>query len=470
MDKKFYVTTPIYYVNDIPHIGHTCTTVVADILARYHKLLGEEVFFLTGTDEHGAKVAEAAAKEGLTPQEFTDRVSKTFSDIWPKLNIGNDYFIRTTNPGHEKIVQDLLEIIYKKGDIYKAKYEGYYCIGCEKFVTETDLVNNRCPYHPNKEVVKQSEDNYFFRLSKYVPILIRAIEDKNDPHHYEILPEGKKSEVLARLKTGVNDTSISRAEVSWGIPVPWDKSQTIYVWIDALINYYSALKINHQESFWPADIHLLGKEILWFHAVIWEALLISAGIPLPKKVFAHGFYTIDGQKMSKSLGNVISPKELLEKFGVDGARYLISTSFPALEDSDIGWNKFTEKYNADLANGLGNLVARIAKLCEKANTPFSSKSSLHFTKKVEEGIKDVRLDKALDSIWSSINDENKRINQERPWELEGEKLENFLIKSAQTIRQIAFDLQPFLPQTAEKILEQFKGPKIKSAPPLFPRI
>lgn len=470
MTKKFYITTPIYYVNDIPHIGHTCTTVVADIIARYHKLLGEDVFFLTGTDEHGAKVAEAAKKEGLPPQEFCDKVSKTFSDIWPKLGIKYDYFIRTTNPQHEKIVAEILQRIYDKGDIYKAKYEGLYCIGCEKFINETDLINNKCPLHPNQEVSHQSEENYFFKLSKYVPILIEAIENENQPLHYKVSPDSKKSEVLARLKAGVNDLSISRAEVSWGIPVPWDKSQTIYVWVDALFNYYTATKITNKESFWPPDLHLIGKEILWFHAVIWEALLIAADLPLPKEIFAHNFYNIDNQKMSKSQGNVISPQQLLEKFGVDGTRYLIASSFPAFDDADVGLERFKEKYNSDLANGLGNLVARIAKLAEGATTTFPTPEKVDFSETVTSKIKTFSLNEALGVIWESIAKENKRINEEKPWQLPPERLNNFLKKSVTVIRQTAFDLQPFMPETARKILTQFAGPEIKSEGPLFPRL
>ncbi len=470
MDRKFYVTTPIYYVNDIPHIGHTCTTVAADIVGRFHKLLGEDVFFLTGTDEHGAKVAEAAAKEGLSPQEFTDKVSKTFSDIWPKLNIRYDYFIRTTNPEHEKIVGEILEKIYRKGDIYKGKYTGLYCVGCESFINESELVSGRCPLHPTREVTQQEEENYFFRLSKYVPTLISAIENENDPLHYLIAPESKKSEVLARLKAGVNDFSISRAEVSWGIPLPWDKTQTIYVWVDALFNYYTAPQITHKEDFWPANLHLIGKEILWFHAVIWEALLLSADLPLPKEIFAHSFYLIDGQKMSKSLGNVISPQDLLAKYGVDGTRYLIASSFPALEDSSVGWDKFTEKYNADLANGLGNLVARVAKLAERISLPFPAEKKLSFSPEVKEGIGALHFDRALDQVWLVIAEENKRINEAKPWALPESELAEFLTQSIKTIRQIAFNLQPFMPDTAEKILKQFAGPEIKSGEALFPRL
>lgn len=473
MAQNFYVTTPIYYVNDVPHLGHTCTTVVTDIIARYHKLIGDEVFFLTGTDEHGAKVAEAAEKKGLSPQKFVDQISLNFKQIWPRLNIQYDYFIRTTNPDHERIAQKLIQKIYQNGDIYKGKYEGLYCVGCEKFITETDLVSGRCPFHPNQKIQKQSEENYFFKLSKYAPLLIKAIQDSHDKNHYLISPPAKKEEVLSKLKAGVTDLSISRANVSWGIPVPWDKTQTIYVWVEALINYYSALKINDKEKFWPADLHLIGKEILWFHAVIWEAMLISAGLSLPKEVFAHNFYTIDGQKMSKSLRNVISPQELLEKFGVDGTRYLIATSFPYNNDSDVGWKKFTKKYNADLANGLGNLVARVATLCEKTNfIPPRYNSVYHHDKYKEfhEIMLKYRPGEALEFIWKRISQADKFINANQPWLLREEKLNRILKYLVKEIREIAILLQPFLPETAEKIAKQFTGPKIRAEKSLFPRL
>ena len=470
MRQKFYITTPIYYVNDVPHIGHACTTVVADILARYHKLLGDEVFFLTGTDEHGAKVAQEAAKANLSPQQFCDKVSKTFEEIWPKLGVKTDFFIRTTHPEHKKIVQEIISKIYEKGDIYKARYDGYYCVGCEKFITETDLVDDCCPLHPQEKAQKQSEENYFFKLKKYAPQLIEAIESSSDKNHYLISPPGKKEEILSRLKAGVEDISISRANVPWGIPIPWDPSQTIYVWFDALLNYYSALKITGKEKFWPADLHLVGKEILWFHAVIWEAMLLSSGISLPKEIFAHSFYMIDGQKMSKSLGNVIAPEELIEKFGADGTRYLIASSFPHENDSDVGWDKFIAKYNADLANGLGNLVARVAKLCERSGFSFEGKHNLNIDKYVARLIDSCRFADALAHIWEHAKKVDKIIDQAKPWEQKGTILKKSLQSLIYEIQDIAYNLQPFLPESSKKIQKQFTGPKIKSAPSLFPRL
>jgi methionyl-tRNA synthetase len=510
MTKKFYLTTPIYYVNDPPHIGHTCTTLAADILARYHRLTGKEVFFLTGTDEHGAKVAEAAKKEGLNPKEFCDRVSQTFFDIWPKLNIKYDYFIRTTNPDHEKIVQEVLTKIYQKGEIYKAKYSGLYCIGCEKFITESDLVNGRCPLHPNREVTKQSEENYFFKLSKYIPTIIEAIENPTHPNHYQICPEGKRSEVLAKLKAGVNDLSISRAEVSWGIPVPWDKSQTIYVWVEALFNYYTALKIVQKENFWPADLHLIGKEILWFHTVIWQALLLAADLPLPKEILAHSFYVIDGQKMSKSLGNVISPQQLIDRYGIEGARYLVASTFPRDGDSDIGLKKFDERYGADLANGLGNLVARVLALAKRYSDgkvpkpdrnldshPLRIDTHIYNWKKVwkdyDEFLGKYQISEALASVWKFIAEADKYINQTEPWGLARKDLKEFnwvVYGLLDSIHQIAWQIYPFLPETAQKIarilnLEKLlianptakdswinikPGTRVEPGEPLFPRL
>lgn len=510
MTKKFYLTTPIYYVNDPPHVGHTCTTLVADILARYHKLTGKKVFFLTGTDEHGAKVAEAAKKEGLNPKEFCDRVSQTFFDIWPKLNIKYDYFIRTTNPNHEKIVQEVLTKIYQKGEIYKAKYTGLYCIGCEKFITESDLVNDRCPLHPNREVTKQSEENYFFKLSKYIPTLIEAIENPKHPNHYQICPEGKRSEVLAKLKAGVNDLSISRAEVSWGIPVPWDKSQTIYVWVEALFNYYTALKIVQKENFWPADLHLIGKEILWFHTVIWQALLLAADLPLPKEILAHSFYVIDGQKMSKSLGNAISPQQLIDRYSIDGARYLVASSFPRDGDRDIGFKKFDERYGADLANGLGNLVARVLALTKRYcdgkvpgpnrnldSHPLRIDTHIYNWKKAwrdyDEFLGKYQISEALASVWKFIAEADKYINQTEPWELarKDQKEFNWVVYGLlDSIHQIAWQIYPFLPETAQKIGQRLNlkkllvnnplnkdswtnikpGTRIELGKPLFPRL
>lgn len=470
--KKFFITTPIYYINDIPHIGHTCTTVVADIIARLHKQKGEDVFFLTGTDEHGQKVAESAIKEGLKPKAYCDKIAPRFEEAWKNLNIGFDFFIRTTDPRHEKVVSELLEKIYKKGDVYKAKYEGWYCVGCEKFLTETELVDGHCPLHPPEKTVWKSEENWFFKLTNYIPKLIELIE--NEKTNY-IFPDGKRSEILAKLKGGVKDVSISRENVSWGIPTPWDKTQTVYVWFDALINYYSATQfVENKKDFWPADLHLLGKEILWFHTVIWQAMLLSAEIDLPKKIYTHSFYMVDGQKMSKSLGNVISPQQLIDLFGVDGTRYLIARSFPSENDSDVGIARFKEKYNADLANNLGNLVSRVVKLGESKPTPDpffdkTGKMKGDFEKLTDE----CQFDEAVAWVFEQFIDKsNNRLNEVAPWKLEATdpKRIEVLNECVNNLRQVAFYLTPIMPDVCQKIEECFEG-KIKPLEkPLFPRI
>jgi methionyl-tRNA synthetase len=466
MNKKFYVTTPIYYINDIPHIGHTCTTIAADILARMHRQLGDDVFFLTGTDEHGQKVAECAQKEGLDVQVYCDKIAPTFINAWKELNISNDFFIRTTDPRHEKVVQELLQKIYDKGDVYKAKYEGWYCIGCEKFLTETDLVEKHCPLHPPEKTVQKSEENWFFKLSKYAPQLIEILEKKN-----YIFPGGKRNEVVAKLKSGVNDISLSRENVSWGIPLPWDKTQTSYVWFDALINYYSATQfLEDKAGFWPADLHLLGKEILWFHTVIWQAMLLSAEISIPEKTYTHSFYMVDGQKMSKSLGNVISPKQLTELFGVDGARYLIARSFPSENDSDVGIERFKERYNADLANNLGNLVSRVSKLADKLRiTNYELRVDDKFQKLVDE----LKFDEAISWIFEEyIDKSNNRLNEVAPWKLEvaDPKRIEVLTECSQNIRKAAYYLKPIMPNTCEKIEKCFEGEIKAPESGLFPRI
>lgn len=470
--NKFFITTPIYYINDIPHIGHTCTTVAADIVARTHKICEDEVFFLTGTDEHGQKVAESAAKENLKPIDYCDKISPRFEEAWKNLNIGFDYFIRTTNPSHEKVVQELLQKIYDNGDAYKDKYEGWYCIGCEKFLTETELVDGHCPLHPPEKTVRKSEENWFFRLSKYVPKLIELIENKETNY---IFPEGKRSEILAKLKAGVRDISLSRENVEWGISVPWDTKQTVYVWFDALINYYSATNfVEGKKDFWPANVHLIGKEILWFHTVIWQAMLLSAGFSveqLPKKVYIHSFYMIDGQKMSKSLGNVISPGQLIELFGVDGARYLIARSFPTENDSDVGIERFKERYNADLANNLGNLVSRVAKLAEELD--FGVFENVSIDGEVVKLIDNFRFDEALNWVFSEYVDKtNNLLNQETPWKLDKNdpKRKEVLLNAVFNLRNAALNLRPIMPEISKMILEVFDGEIKPLEKPLFPRI
>lgn len=469
--EKFYVTTPIYYVNDKPHIGHAYTTIIADTFARYYrqKLGDDKVFFLTGTDEHGAKIAQAAEKNHIQPQEFVDRVSEQYKEVWKKLDITHDFFFRTTSKEHEKIVQELLQKLYDKGYIYKSKYKGLYCIGCEKYLGEEDVVNGHCSDHPTTELIEQEEENYFFKLRELAPKILAKLESGE----YRVLPKERKNEILGKFKGGINDISISRAGVDWGIPIPWDSEQTIYVWVDALFNYYSATRmIKGKESFWPADLHLMAKDILWFHALIWEALLIALDEEVPKVVFAHGFFSVDGQKMSKSLGNVVNPVDLAEKYGTDGLRYLLISSFSFGNDGDFSLSSFDEIYNADLANGVGNLVSRIAKLCEKTNYSFSgviNSTNLKIDKLVDEAMGNFRPDKALEILRGKIQSFDKKIQEDAPWTLGDQELVQTLESYIPELLQIGYNLQAFLPNTSRKILEIFSNRKITKPDPLFVR-
>lgn len=471
MVKKFYVTTTIYYVNDEPHLGSAYTTLAGDIIARYYrqKLGADNVFFLTGTDEHGQKIQQTADEKEMLPLELANKVSKQFKNAWKLLNINYDFFIRTTNPDHKKIVSTLLQKIYDAGYIYEGVYKGLYCIGCERFLTENDLINNKCPLHPNKSPVYQEEKNYFIKLKELVK---KEVLPRIESGEYNILPKKRKNEIVSRIKEGVEDVSISREGVSWGIPLPWDKKQTVYVWVDALTNYYSATRfIAKKRKFWPADLHLIGKDILWFHSVIWQAMLIAANIKLPNTIFAHGFFTVNGQKMSKSLGNVIRPKELIDKYGVDGTRYLLISACTFGSDGNISLKDFDTKYNADLANGLGNLVSRVSKLCENLNKKIDIDVSKHrYDKEFIKLIENYKFDKALKIIWDKISRTDKFINENEPWKLKGCELENVLTSAVSSILNISLCLKPFLPETSEKITQIFTNPKIKSANPLFPRL
>jgi len=464
MDKRFYITTAIDYTNDVIHIGHIYQKVIADVLARYHRLLGEKVFFLTGTDEHGGKVEEAAKEAGFggKEKEFVDQIAQADKKEQESIAVSFDRFIRTTDPDHVQFCLDFWTRVEKSGDIYLAEYDDIYCEGCEGYLYKSDLIEGKCPYHPNREIKIIKEKNYFFRWSKYANFLKNHLLE----HPEFVWPPQRKNEMLAFIERGIQDIPISRAKIKWGIPVPKDSSQTIYVWFDALINYLSGAS----QGFWPADVHILGKDNTRWHALLWPAMLKSAGFELPKTILVNGFITLNGQKISKSLGNVIKTSELTKKFGLDSVRYYLLKSKPIETDGDISLEKIKESHNADLANGLGNLVARIAKLAEKTNANFTEKSSSSFSPEVKKKIERYQLDKVLKTIWEDIDKENKRINLEKPWELDNKGLIAFLTQSLRTTRQTAFDLQPFLPQTAEKILKQFKGPKIKAENPLFPRL
>lgn len=457
--KKFYVTTPIYYVNDSPHIGHAYTTIAADVLARYYrKKLGAEcVRFLTGTDEHGKKNAEAAAKAGLEPQAFVDAQAEKFEKTWKRLAITHDVFARTSDPDHYASASKFLQTIYERGDIYEGTYEGLYCVGCEKFLTEKDLVNGLCPDH-QQPPQKISEKNYFFKLSAYLPKVEKLIAN----NEIVIEPDARRQEALGLFKQGLPDFSVSRENISWGVPVPWDDSQTIYVWVEALANYLSfagyGLEDEEFKKWWPADVHVMAKDIVKFHAIYWPALLLAAGLEPPKKIFAHGFFSINGQKMSKTIGNVIDPNALLDEFGVDATRYLLLTQFPFGQDGDIRADRFVEKYNSDLAGGLGNLVSRVTSMA--AQYCGGSVKEHHIKReydleKMGEDIEALRFSEVLESAWEMIAETNRKINTAEPWRLyakgktkEGEKI---LAEAILRLRDIATILKPFLPSASEVI-------------------
>ncbi|OGM18942.1 methionine--tRNA ligase [Candidatus Woesebacteria bacterium RIFCSPHIGHO2_01_FULL_38_26b] len=461
-NKKFYITTAIDYTNDVIHIGHSYQKILADTIARYYRLLGYETYFLTGTDEHGQKVEKSAREKGIEPKKYVDQIAAEDKKEWDSLNISYNRFIRTTDEDHVKFAQEFYLKAKESGDIYLGKYEGLYCEGCEAYYDESELVDGKCPFHPNKEPINISEENYFFRLSKYQKFLQKYIEENPE----FIIPDSKRKEILSFIKNGLRDFSVSRQGVSWGIPVPDDPKHTIYVWFDALINY---LTFGIERNCWPADVHVLGKDNQRFHAIYWPAMLKSVGYKFPKTILVHDFISLNGQKVSKSLGNVIRPSELAKEFGVDGIRYYFLRYGPSTNDVDITLEKIRKVYNSDLANGLGNLVARIAKLSEvyKVITPVNKVQN--FDKFIDENLLKLRPALALDSIWEKLKILDTRINSEKLWEDTNKKLK-VLVKLIGEIRQIVYDLKPFLPETAEKIERQFKGPKIKSEKALFPRL
>lgn len=467
MNKKFFITTPIYYINDVPHVGHAYATFAVDILARYHRALGDKTFFLTGTDEYSQKTVLAAQKARKDIKVYTDELASKWQDTWKRLGISNDDFIRTTQPRHKKVVEEIFKKIDKNGDLYKGEYDGLYCVGHEAFLKEEDLdEKGLCPDHKTKPE-HLAEENYFFRLSKYQKPLLKHFKENPD----FVQPPERYNEVVKFIEGGLQDISVTRATQKWGIPAPNDPTQVIYVWFDALINYISA-----NPKWWPADLHIIGKDILRFHAVIWPAMLISAGYSLPKKIFAHGFFTVNGEKISKSLGNAIDPIKIAEEYGTDALRYFLFKQIPFGNDGDFSFEKLREVYNADLANGLGNLVARVAKLCETANLSVGVRhlgSKITFDKKYQAAVENLRFQEALAAIWQKITKIDRQIDKEKPWGLikkDNQKAQVVLKDLVEQLRQIQPLLVPFLPETAEKIEKQFKGPKIKSAKPLFPRI
>ena len=449
MAKKFYITTPIYYPNDIPHIGHAYTTIAADVLARWNKLIGKNVFFLTGTDEHGKKMENTAKENKKGTKEFVDELIPKFKDAWKKLNIDYDFFIRTTDKEHEKVVKEVLQKVYDKKDIYLGQYEGYYCTGCEAYYTEKDLVEGCCPIHKRKiELLK--EESYFFKLSKYQKKLLDFYE-KNPEF---ILPRNRSKEIINRVKEGLNDLSISRTSFDWGIKLPFNEKHIAYVWFDALLNYYSATRVKGKEKFWPADVHLIGKDIIWFHTVYWPAMLMSAGIELPKTVFAHGWWTLNNEKISKSRGKVINVDELISIAGVDSARYFLFRNTVFGEDGDFSEQALIDRHNNELANKLGNLISRVSSLIEKNGIEKCENKLLKKLKlkEIEKLFESYEFDKILNEIFAFIDVCNEYVQNKKPWETKDKKV---LYELADSIKAIEILLYPFIPSTSEKIAKQF---------------
>lgn len=482
--EKYYVTTSIAYVNAPPHVGFAMESVQADVLARYARLQGKDVYFLTGADEHGSKVFRTAREAGIDVKKFAAGNSKLFKELKGMLNLSWNQFIRTTDqkkhwPGVFKVWNGL----YKAGDLYKKTYRGLYCSGCEAFLTEKDLVKGLCPIH-KKEPEVVEEENYFFRLSAYSKQLKGTLQRGE----FRIVPETREHEVISLLDAGLEDVSFSRSrkKLEWGVPVPGDDEQTMYVWADALTNYISAIGYGHDErefeKWWPADVHVIGKDILRFHAAIWPAMLMSLKLPLPKALFVHGFINVEGQKMSKSTGNVIAPEDIVSTYGADPFRYYFLREVSPTDDGDFSQVRFIERYNADLANGLGNFVARVATLLSRKSIAKDHKQTdliveqriKTVQKNMDNAMKAFRFNDALAELWALISFGDSYLNEKKPWASGAFEVEKTLFSLALLMQSIAVLLEPFLPETAQKISKviSFKGKTVEiiDVPRLFPRL
>ncbi len=456
---KFYITTPIYYINDLPHIGHAYSTIAADVLARYHREQGDEVFFTTGTDENSQKTVEAAEKAGREVKDYTDWMAQNWEETWSQLGISHNRFIRTTDPDHVAGVIEFVKRVQAAGDIYKGTYEGLYCVGHEAYMREDELVDGKCPDH-NRVPDKRSEENYFFKLSKYQDALIKHIED--NPTF--IQPESRRNEVMAFIKRGLEDFSISRAGAHWGIPWPGDDTQAVYVWFDALTNYLTAIGYpgGDMDKWWPADVHIVGKDITKFHCIYWPAMLMSAALALPKAVFANGFFTLDGKRISKSLGNAISPVELAGQYGIDALRYYLMREIPFGGDGEFSRQRFHIVYETELANELGNAVQRVSSMITRyLNGNYGEIAPAgHDTGLIREHMANFKLDRALDEIWQHVRGVNQYIEEEKPWQLaktDPTQLVVVLQQAVADLLHVANLIMPFMPSTGRKIALTFAG-------------
>ena len=510
-DRVFYLTTPIYYVNAEPHLGNAYTTVASDMICRFRRLQGREVHFLTGTDEHGENVQRTAESKGLAPKEWADQIVPKWKEVWSALDITNDDFIRTTEERHEKPVQAFVTALYEKDEVYLGRYKGLYCVGCEGFKTEDELVDGRCPLHPNRDIEHIEEDNYFFRLSKYAePLIERYTTDDR-----AIMPEGRRNEIVGKLRQGLDDLSISRVSFDWGVPIPWDPKHVIYVWVDALQNYTTAVGYGRDDEMfdriWPANVHMVGKDILWFHSVIWPAMLMALDLPLPETVFAHGFLQIGGEKMSKSRLTGISPHDLIATFGSDGYRYYFMRDISFGQDGDFSWEAMVARYNADLANDFGNLVSRVSTMVDRyldGSVPLPPQAD-----ELTDAERDFRrsFDDAMEGVSSAFDDHsptvaekeafafvrkaNSYVEEVAPWKLAKDeanrrRLEVVLYELSESLRLMALLLSPFIPRAAQELWRRLdqdgdvaahtfevarwgllaEGAKIRTGDALFPRL
>lgn len=470
--KNFYITTPIYYPSANLHIGHAYCTTIADAIARFKRLAGYNVFFLTGSDEHGQKIQRTAQSQGKTPLEYVNPIVDGFKDLWKKFYISNDDFIRTSEPRHEKIVQEMFNRIKNNGDIYKGEYTGLYCTPCESYWTELQLDENGCCPDCHRPVEKVSEEAYFFRLSKYADKILNHIEKNPD----FIVPTSRRNEMINFIKRGLEDLCISRTSFDWGIPVPDDARHVIYVWFDAVINYITPLIHDEtKKSFWPADIHLVGKEIVRFHTIIWPAMLMAADLPLPKQIYGHGWLVTDGDKMSKSKGNVVDPVALVEEFGADSIRYFLLRDIILGLDGNFSRDALIQRINADLANDLGNLLHRTLNMIGKFQKKILvaqnnrlteldksfQREAIDTAKEYRRLMEEIQLSDAIKLVWKFIGRANKYIDETMPWKLAkdencAQELSNVLYNLAESLRIVSILISPFMPSTAQKIRDQLK--------------
>lgn len=455
--SRFFITTPIYYVNDVPHLGHAYTMVSTDSIARWRRLRGEEVFYLTGTDEHGLKIAQAAAENGMSPKQWTDLLSPRFQDAWRKLNISYDDFIRTTETRHYETVQAFLSSVYENGYIYKDIYRGLYCISCEAYYQESELSDGNCPIH-NRPVTVMEEENYFFRLSAFTDRLLEWYEKSPNA----VRPPSKRNEALGFIRQGLQDISITRTSIDWGVPVPWDDQHVFYVWYDALINYLTAIDYGRDadrfSAWWPSVHHVIGKDIIRFHCVWWPAMCMAAGIDPPANIFVHGWLLVGGEKMAKSAGNKVDPLELVEDFGLDAVRYYLLRDTNFGSDGDFTYEALTARYNSDLANNLGNLLQRVTtvvanKLDGHAPQPASDSPlalfATHALNRAEASWNEFAPQDALEAVWSLIHETNARLEVVAPWKLEpGEELDSVLGDALECLRLVCITIYPVMPDTS----------------------